>query len=121
MPNTTLFSGMNVNSTSLGVKIKGKGDKVDITHTDQDGHQTHAEIRFYLLSDLKKTMFFKSFESWVENLVNTWFTKRMGSKTIKYAGDNQLAFVFTPGIGFNKGLKNLATLFPGNTILRLFK
>jgi len=112
MPYTKIFSGMSGSSTSFGyIEISGKGDTGIITFKDHERNETKAKIQAYTLSELKKTKDFKNAQedSGVESLLHEWKTKRVGSKIVKYSGNDELAFVFSSDGDVNSDFEKLAS------------
>jgi hypothetical protein len=100
MPNLDIsfFHGTRTTTTSSGrIHMEGKGDSAALTFTDKSNHSITARLENFEVKNLKKNPLYKSStpETQTEILLHEWHTRKSKNTIIKYAGKNQVAFVFT--------------------------
>lgn len=97
-PDTNIFQFRAVtNGLYGGIEIIGNGDTASIKLTDRNRRETKAILKVYNRQSLLNSSEFKNSmdDGYEESLVSTWRTRRSTNTIIKYAGNEQLAFVFT--------------------------
>ncbi len=89
--------------------VDANGDEANIVFTNASQTRVDcAKLKVYTLQKLRKTEEYKiSKEIKIEPLVHVWMTYCSENTIIKYAGENQQAFIFSASCGVNQAFENL--------------